>query len=217
MPRRQIKYPHVPVDFVCLNCDETFSVVDRPKVFCTTRCANDAKLVRYARATAADGRIKKLDVALAVKVKFMHALSDIPYDQQARELSPELRAEIHRRDDGRCVKCRNLGNEIDHIEGDSNEPENLQLLCQLCHYRKTLWNATKITDEAKHADKRIRADKLVERIRAREPMRNCDNEKDWESVYFHPTVRLRWTEMIDARKTAFDTGMLASVGERSAS
>ena len=202
MPSPKIKLPHVPVEFECLNCAEKFTVTERPKIFCTTRCANDAKLVRYVRAASADGRIDKPDVRQAIQVKFGFALADAEYDEKARYVSPERRAEVIARDQGNCRKCGKPGTDIDHIKGDSGDLDNLQLLCQLCHLEKTITNMTPIADDEKKQERKARYTQLMIRIQAKNPLRICDNETDWESGFYHPAVRERWATMMETRKAA---------------
>lgn len=53
-----------------------------------------------------------------------------------------LRKYVLARDNGQCVKCGNIANQVDHIvsvkEGGSDHPTNLQLLCIPHHKEKTL-------------------------------------------------------------------------------
>jgi hypothetical protein len=60
----------------------------------------------------------------------------------AREGIPEgVRHEVWRRDEGRCVECRNQERlEFDHVipvsRGGSSTARNLQLLCEPCNRKK---------------------------------------------------------------------------------
>ncbi|MFI0940908.1 HNH endonuclease [Streptomyces sp. NPDC021020] len=50
----------------------------------------------------------------------------------------KLRARVKRRDGGLCKSCGRPGTQVDHIiRGDNHALENLQLLCEPCHTRKT--------------------------------------------------------------------------------
>ena len=70
----------------------------------------------------------------------------VPPETGSRPLPPnwpELRRAVLNRDDYACVKCGGRGKlEIDHIQsrrdGGDDELENLQTLCRICHFRKTL-------------------------------------------------------------------------------
>lgn len=58
-----------------------------------------------------------------------------------RYISPEVRREVWRRDQGRCVQCGSqLNLEFDHIipisKGGSNTVRNIQLLCEKCNREK---------------------------------------------------------------------------------
>lgn len=58
-----------------------------------------------------------------------------------RYISPEVRREVWRRDQGRCVQCGSqLNLEFDHIipvsKGGSNTARNIQLLCENCNREK---------------------------------------------------------------------------------
>ena len=66
----------------------------------------------------------------------------LSYERPTRELIPEaMRAQVWRRDDGRCVLCGSWGNlHIDHIvpvsKGGATSVPNLQVLCQSCNLSK---------------------------------------------------------------------------------
>ena len=56
-------------------------------------------------------------------------------------LRPNTEKHIEARDKFVCQICGKAGGEIDHIqptsEGGSDRPDNLQMICRLCHARKT--------------------------------------------------------------------------------
>ena len=66
----------------------------------------------------------------------------MPYDTTIRgTITKSMRAEVYRRDNGRCVDCGSKENlHYDHIlpvaKGGSTVTENLQLLCQTCNLSK---------------------------------------------------------------------------------
>lgn len=68
--------------------------------------------------------------------------SPLPYEQTKREpVTEDMRAEIWRRDGGKCVICGSKNNlEFDHIipvsKGGSTTVRNLQLLCKSCNLSK---------------------------------------------------------------------------------
>lgn len=51
------------------------------------------------------------------------------------------------RDKGRCHSCGKPGSEVDHIQGASNDPENLQWLCRECHKAKTRLKMVRASDK----------------------------------------------------------------------
>lgn len=73
---------------------------------------------------------------------FLTPEATLPYERPTRELIPEaMRAQVWRRDDGRCVQCGSRENlHIDHIvpvsKGGATSVPNLQVLCQSCNLSK---------------------------------------------------------------------------------
>jgi hypothetical protein len=79
---------------------------------------------------------------------------------------------------------------VDHrepLEGPAyNEPENLQLLCERCHLRKT-WGAESYDEwaalpksEEVDPDWTALWDEFVRRVESPEPLKHCDDEKGWD-------------------------------------
>ena len=79
---------------------------------------------------------------LQVEVVFQTPEAPLPFERTSREpIRENVRSEVWRRDQGRCVECgsnRNL--EFDHIipvaHGGATSARNLQLLCKPCNLRK---------------------------------------------------------------------------------
>ena len=73
---------------------------------------------------------------------FMAVEAVMPYEETRRgTITKSMRAEVYRRDNGRCVDCGSKENlHYDHIlpvaKGGSTVVENLQLLCQSCNLSK---------------------------------------------------------------------------------
>ena len=123
--------------YVCVNCAASFDAT-WASAYCGPRCRMQAKAVRYARGKNCEyGDAMPDDIALAIRIKIAHALTD-GYDERARRLTAEQRKEIIERDRGQCVLCGASGTEIDHIDGASNTPSNLRLLCDPCHNKITV-------------------------------------------------------------------------------
>jgi hypothetical protein len=134
---------------LCPNCLEPFTSQNKNNAFCSLRCQEAGKAVRYARrqfAKFADGSIPE-DIREAMRFKFAHAAAG-GYDAKARQLPEVVRAEVKRRDMDTCVSCGALGVDIDHIDGPSSDLTNLQLLCKPCHNKKTNESIGKSSDEA---------------------------------------------------------------------
>lgn len=126
----------------CLNCDGN---IDRANpLFCSNRCGEIAKAVRYGRAVNADVRIDRdPTVRDALRIKIAVAVGG-GYPTKQRKLSNSKREEVFERDKRMCRSCGADATEIDHIgggvDGDVNHPGNLQTLCSACHRQKNLSN-----------------------------------------------------------------------------
>lgn len=168
-----------PSTYECPNCLQRFPVTFLGRAYCSTRCHDEAKLVRYARRKRIEyGGHLPADIHDAIGMKIAHALAG-GYPEQARRLTPERRGAVFKRDESRCVLCGGVGEEIDHIAGSSNELDNLRLLCDACHNQVTRSRFRPIDgDPAKEARHR----ELVLRIAAREPLRPCD-AADWHTIW----------------------------------
>lgn len=78
-----------------------------------------------------------------------HRVSSPFHHERRKQFSPRERAEIFAAADGKCANCHRkipVGEvwdvaEIDHrvalSRGGTNEPDNLQVLCSICHGAKT--------------------------------------------------------------------------------
>src|ERR1700755_3164046 len=84
----------------------------------------------------------------AIRTRFAFAYSEKGYyDEKARQVSPDKRQQVIERDQGLCQLCGAFGTEIDHINGDSDDLDNWQLLCHDCHNEKTQANMVPITPD----------------------------------------------------------------------
>ena len=166
--------------FECANCGERYVVETggpSGSAFCSVKCRSTAKAVRYVRAKLREFGSRELfpdDIELAVKYKVGHALGE-GYDSAARTIPKDTRDRVVSRDNAKCVHCGEDGQEIDHIEGNSNDLSNLRLLCRSCHRRVTNVHFQPITDEV---TRRYR-DKMLARIHSLEPLLFCDGT-DWD-------------------------------------
>jgi 5-methylcytosine-specific restriction endonuclease McrA len=176
LPRRRSPTPRVS-SVTCANCDETF-VYRGPTPYCCDLCRSIAKSIRYVRgALHRYGGRPPEDVKYAIKMKIAHTLVG-GYHEQARHLDANTRQAVGERDDGKCLLCHAPGEEIDHIDGDSNEPVNLRLLCKPCHREVTEARLVPIRGPEQIA---LLAE-IRRRCEAPVPERPCDHE-DWHRVW----------------------------------
>jgi 5-methylcytosine-specific restriction endonuclease McrA len=171
-----------PTALRCPNCNQQFSCRSFQRIYCSLRCHDEAKAVRYGRR-----KHKQYcndlpdDIAYALQTKIQHALAG-GYDAWARHIPPSTRRMIWARDSNDCQNCGRPAREIDHINGSSNDPSNLRLLCQDCHHQITAAHLRPITDPAMNA----RRVWLLVRISSATPLRVCDAD-DWAQ---------RWREWV---------------------
>ena len=119
-------------------------------------CTHCGKKLR-AVASGPDARkVKRLEVSIVgvlgkawfktamghYRCTFSAPEATLPYEQTTREpITEVIRAEVWRRDNGRCVQCRSREKlQFDHIipvsKGGATTVANLQLLCQSCNLSK---------------------------------------------------------------------------------
>lgn len=181
MPSHCITKRFVP--FVCLNCGERLLSPTSPKLYCSVGCSQEAELVRYARRCIKDGRIERPDVLEAIRIRLAHIMAG-GYHKQERHIPPDVRQVVIARDKGRCCICGQPGTEIDHIDGSSSKLENLQLLCNRCHNKKTHANIVEVhAGDKGYETIKAKYDLFWERVETRHPMRICDDEEDWKGLY----------------------------------
>jgi 5-methylcytosine-specific restriction endonuclease McrA len=184
-PLSQVNNDEISIDFSCVNCDQMFVVSTRPSLYCSPRCQQNAKFVRYFRGCIRDGRIKDPLVREAIQLKLAFAYSERGYyDEKARKVPLILRSRVIEREQGSCRKCGAVGSEIDHIEGDSNTLDNLQLLCRDCHSQKTKANIVLLTPEhPRYEEIQSREKHLRFRVEASTATQPCDDEINWNITY----------------------------------
>lgn len=167
--------------WTCLNCDRSFAS-SKAKLFCAELCRDVARLVRYVRACRADGRADQPDVQDAIRIQLAHVLAG-GYPRLRRQVPLNIRALVIARDEGRCQVCGGVGTEIDHIDGSSNELENLQLLCHDCHVEKTKSRLRVILPmDQRYSEYAKKAAELKRRFEARKPLRLCDDHERWNGA-----------------------------------
>jgi 5-methylcytosine-specific restriction endonuclease McrA len=162
----------------CANCDNELEISNQ-SLFCSPFCLQLASFVRYARGVTTDPtRFNNPETKYALSIKMAHLMNG-GYPSKARQVPKPVRAIVIERDGGACRNCRKPGTDIDHITGDSNGPDNLQLLCWDCHKAKT--TATMIPASPEH---QVWANELyMTRILVDTPTRLCDDEGCWENEW----------------------------------
>lgn len=166
----------------CMQCDEDL-VLNRRKLYCCIACEQEAELVRYVRRCSADGRVDDEEVRAAVDIRLAHIAAG-GYDKKSRRIPLETRSEIFVRAGGFCVKCGQPGDEIDHIDGPSPAPHNLQLLCHSCHNVKTNERIVAVTPDSLNFDElKSFYENFWTSVRSDTPLRPCHDEVGWASAW----------------------------------
>jgi 5-methylcytosine-specific restriction endonuclease McrA len=173
----------------CISCDAKLEI-ENQTLFCTEFCKQVAQFVRYARGVIRDpSRANDPEVSEAMRIR-MAILLGGGYPERARRLNVAQRTAIIERDGGRCRRCGEPANEIDHIAGSSSDPSNLQLLCDRCHNDKT-----KSTFVPANEEQRAWAQELWDtRIFAEQPLRLCDDETKWKQEW--RTLKIQRTDQL---------------------
>lgn len=162
----------------CANCFQPLPKDEqhKPALFCTELCTSIARDVRYWRKALRDGRLQTdPDVRMALHTRIAHLLAG--GGATARAIPAHVRAFVFVRDKI-CVRCGGPGKEIDHVDGDSNDPGNLQLLCTDCHHAKTASHFVPATEEQNAFVDRLEQ----ERVMPDGPAQLCDDDVFWEQV-----------------------------------
>jgi 5-methylcytosine-specific restriction endonuclease McrA len=162
--------------YPCPNCGKP---VQNKRLFCSSLCRDEAKFVRYFRGCIADGRYKQEDVKEALRIRLAHILNR-GYREHLRRIPDEIRKAVFERDNDLC-KCGRTGNQIHHVNGDSNDIENLRTICLLCHMVETRKKIIEFTKES-HPELWDKCKKLVDRAFSLQPLRFCDDFK-WNKLW----------------------------------
>jgi len=161
----------------CANCLERLPD-DVEGLFCSELCMQTCDTVRYWRRVVRDGRYERPDVREAVGTRVAFLLAG-GYGKAARRLSRDIRNQVWARDGAVCRQCGKPGEEIDHIEGDSPDPDNLQLLCKDCHRAKTNERMRPATGE----QKKLIAALVATRVEPEVPALLADDEVRWKAEW----------------------------------
>lgn len=159
---------------LCVNCDRKCD-----RTYCSDLCKQEAATVRYVRRVLADARMGLADIQEGIGAKLL-MISGGGYPDKERELSPSARAKIFARDNNTCRLCGRTATQIDHIQGSSSDPSNLQSLCADCNRNKAFAGARMVGPESdNYSLLQARFDSLARRVGALRPLRLCDDESSW--------------------------------------
>lgn len=175
--RRSARRERMFEDDCCANCLERLPD-DVDGLFCCELCMQTADTVRYWRRVVRDSRADQPDVRDAVRTRVAFLLAG-GYGKAARRLPSHIRDAVWRRDDGLCGRCGQPGEEIDHVDGDSAEMDNLQLLCKSCHHAKTRERMRPATPE----QQALVAEMYANRVLADVPALLADDQDEWQRIW----------------------------------
>ena len=180
----------------CVSCDAPLGSAG--DLYCSIQCHDIAKVIRYTRATAKDGRLQDPEVVRAIGKKIAHALSG-GYDEAARRVPASIRAEVLSANGGICMICqREPAVQVDHIAGPSGERKNLQGLCARCHDQKT--EAAMVPIAPDDVTRQRLHDEIRMRAEAPSPVRPCDDEDVWRDTWREIRASNRqhfWDQAVD--------------------
>lgn len=161
----------------CAHCGATLDH-DKPSLFCSDRCRDTAKDIRYFRRCYREGRIADPEVRAALQKRMAFHVGG-GYDAKARHLDAETRHAVLADNRGLCCACNTApATQVDHIDGPSSDRANLQGLCLPCHDVKTNERMVPMTDEDKVVRDAFLA--LVERL---EPEMAAHDELTWDGQW----------------------------------
>jgi 5-methylcytosine-specific restriction endonuclease McrA len=147
-----------------------------PRTFCSERCRQYTKDVRYFRRCIAEGRFRHPDVQAALQTRLAHLVVG-GYAEAARRLPAAVRTEVLAANGGKCCRCDLApATEVDHINGPSADRRNLQGLCGPCHDAKTQTSYRPMEVEQLQL-----RDAFIKRVEANPPLRACDDAEAWKS------------------------------------
>ena len=172
----------------CMNCGA--QAQPRYFIYCGELCHQTCKHVRYIRRCISDGRIWRRDIQSAIGTRLL-TLNDDGYPAAERYLSKAVRQQVFARDNNRCACCGKPADEIDHIDGSSNELGNLRAICGACNRAKAFADARLATPEEAKAIEAMWSD-IAKRIASPTPLKFCDCGT-WEQM---------WRKLGSVRKVA---------------
>jgi hypothetical protein len=183
------KSPTSVLPLSCLNCGGPLSDPQRPYLYCSELCRQEAKYVRYKRAKTREGIVDRPDIKAALDTQLAFIMGG-GYPEAVRRLTKIQREAVFARDGGRCRLCGAPATQIDHIgagpDGDINHPDNLRLLCERCHEEKTARSFREVTLESDPEEWwrcQFKFMELEQRVHTKKPARLCDDEQHWQKAW----------------------------------
>jgi 5-methylcytosine-specific restriction endonuclease McrA len=162
---------------ICPNCDgETPGAY----VWCSDFCQQLTVTIRYVRRVLRDGRIELPDVQAAIGTRFL-MLTGGGYPTGERALTEVQRHAILSRDKWTCQRCGASADQVDHINGYSSDPSNLQALCGACNRAKAFETTKPATGDERDEILELVND-MTERIAASRPILLCDDPDLWAPI-----------------------------------
>lgn len=177
----------------CANCLSALHE-DEKTLWCSTWCNDVNRNVRYWRAVQRDGRIDKPDIRFQIEMNIAFLLIG-GYQALNRRPSAETRRNVIERDNGRCQSCGKPGSDLDHVDGSSDDPSNLQMLCGPCHRAKTAESLRPSDDESRALIFALYRSRVV----SDEPQLLAADEGEWAG---------RWRPLTNERKARFENSLL---------
>lgn len=170
----------------CANCDGTGVTQSRP-LYCSEFCQQAAKLVRYVRARRRDGTAGRPDIKEAIQMRTASVLGG-GYPERERRVRADVRARVFERAEGRCEECGRVlefgvgtgGPDalatIQHVNGNSNSPEDLKAFCRRCNLADA---QSRFVPVEPGSPPELLAISLEIRCAAEPPLRRCDDDLNW--------------------------------------
>lgn len=175
----------------CANC-LTPLTEDIIGLWCSSWCNDVNAKVRYWRKVERDGRIEDPMIRDQLRVNLAFLLIG-GYKALGRRPSPAVRKQVIKRDNGRCQSCGKPATDLDHINGNSDDPSNLQMLCKSCHRDKT-FAALTAAGEVDMESRALLIALAVSRVNPDQPRLLADDETQWEDI---------WSDLKAERKARF--------------
>jgi hypothetical protein len=164
-----------------------------------------AGTIRYVRRGRAEKREADKEFQIGIGVRLV-LLPSGGYPARERHLPEDIRQTIFKRDDYLCRLCRKKpATQIDHINGSSNNPSNLQAVCADCNRKKMYANLRRATSKEEKLIIELYLS-MAARIASPFPLLACDNQDAWKKMQPKITAARKraFKEIQDEIETADD-------------